>query len=119
MLKVDFQFKGWNFAIVPGAVLRWRPETPGQVILSSGYDEDWLQEMFWTFARDEMQQMLDERRKAVAEKWLVRHFSGTFSRDDVQRIVSNALKRTMVLVEQTARQTENLDVIPGRKVETE
>ena len=116
-LKVDFQFKGWSFAIIPGAVIRWQGNDPEHAILCSGYDEKFLEELFMDFVETEMTRILDERRRAVANKWLVRHFVGTFDRDDVQEILKKAYRKMNTFIEKTARQTENLDVIPGRKVE--
>ena len=115
--EVDFQYKGWNFSIIPAAVIRWKSDSPDKGTLCSGFSEDRIEELFWLFAEQRINQILDERRKQVAEKWLVRHFNGTFTRDDVREIFESAYRKMNSLIEEQARQAENLNKIPGRKLE--
>ena len=116
-MDIDFRYKGFDCAIIFG-VLRWKPGEADNAILSACWPDEWSKDMLGKFALMEINDRLEKRHKGASRKWMAKAFKEEFTRDEMLEIFQIAFDSLKRFIKTEAESIPNIDIIPGRKVET-
>ena len=116
-MDVDFRYKGFDCAIIFG-VLRWKPGEAHNATLSACWDDEWAKEMLHDYVDMTINEELKKRHKKADCKWMKKAFKEEFTKEEVLDFVMGGFERMKRHVQKQGQAIPNIDVIPGRKVES-
>lgn len=116
-MDVDFRYKDFDCSIIFG-VLRWKPGDSEHSILSACWTDEWAKDMLRKFTRMAMDDELEKKHKKSNRKWLAKAFKEEFTREELLDFIDQGFDRLKDFVTKEAQSIPNIDVIPGKKIES-